>query len=41
MAYSGKDFLALKLVQLRHVLFEVETRLVTRSGHVEIVVAED
>jgi hypothetical protein len=41
MAYSGEDFFALKLVQLGHMLFEVETRLVTWSGHIEIVVAED
>jgi hypothetical protein len=36
--YPGEDFFALKLVQFRRRLFEVETRFVTRSGHVCAVV---
>jgi hypothetical protein len=32
--YLAEDFLALKLVQLRRRLLEIEARLVTRTGHV-------
>jgi len=41
MAYSGEDFLALQLIQLGHMLFEVESCLITWSGHVESVAAKD
>jgi hypothetical protein len=41
VTYSGEDFLALKLIELGHMLFEVKTRLITWSGHLEFVVAKD
>lgn len=40
ITYSGEDFLALKLIELGYMLFEVKTGLITWSGHVEFVVAK-